>query len=417
MTSQATEAVVVGGGQAGIALSEHLSNHGIAHIVLERGRIAERWRSCRWDSLVANGPAWHDRFPNLEFSDYGQDDFVPKERVATYFEDYVKQINAPIHCGVEVTRVRKNAGAGGFIVETSNGAWQTKNVIAATGAFQKPVIPQVIPNTQKVLQIHSADYKNPQQLPAGAVLVVGSGSSGAQIAQELNEAGREVYLSISAHDRPPRRYRGRDNVWWLGVLGKWEMPTPTPGTKHVTIAVSGAHGGQTIDFRRFAAAGVTLVGRSESFADGAMHFADDLRENLDYGDKNYFSVLDEADAYIAHNGLDLPAEPQARELLPDPACVREPILRLNLNEAGVGSVIWATGYAFDFSWLGGMALDDHGRPSHYRGISSEPGIYFMGLPWQSRRGSSFIWGAWRDAQFIAEQIAIHKHYQAYQPAQ
>ena len=175
---------------------------------------------------------------------------------------------------------------------------------------------------------------------------MGAGSSGAQIAQELMESGRKVYLSMSAHDRLPRRYRDRDNVWWLGVLGKWEKPTPTPGTKHVTIAVSGVHGGKTIDYRRFAHAGMVLVGRTESYQDGKIYFADDLRENLAYGDRNYFELLDEADAYIAHHGLDLPEEPEAREILPDPGCVENPLRELDLAEAGVGALIWGDGLSF-----------------------------------------------------------------------
>jgi len=224
---------------------------------------------------------------------------------------------------------------------------------------------------------------------------------------------KRVYLSVGPHDRPPRIYRGRDFVWWLGVLGKWDAATPGPGKEHVTISVSGAHGGQTVDFRRLAAEGMTLVGRTESFEDGVMHFATDLAENLAQGDANYLSVLDEADAYIARNGLDLPEEPEARKIEPDPQCVIDPILELNLAKAGITSIIWATGFALDYCWLKVEAFDAAGKPKHQRGISAEPGVYFLGLPWQSRRGSSFIWGVWHDAKFLADHIATQRKYLAY----
>lgn len=416
MTKRTVDTVVVGGGQAGIAVSEHLIAHGIDHVVLERERIAERWRSWRWDSLVANGPCWHDRFPGLAFEAHDPETFVPKDDVARYFEDYAAQIGAPVRCGVEVRRVGRDPEHGGFRVETSDGDWNAKHVVAATGPFQTPVIPDMIPRDAGIFQIHSADYRNPGQLPAGGVLVVGAGSSGAQIAQELMEAGRDVTLSISAHDRPPRRYRNRDNVWWLGVLGKWEMPTPAPGTEHVTFAVSGMHGGRTVDFRRFAASGMTLVGRTDDWQDGVLTFADDLQANIAHGDRNYFSVLREADAYVARNKLDLPEDPEAWKQWPDPECLTNPVRKLDLAEAGINSVIWATGFGLDFSWLDVDTFDERGRPDHMRGIAKEPGVYFLGLPWQSRRGSTFIWGVWHDAGFIADQIAIQRSYALYRPS-
>jgi putative flavoprotein involved in K+ transport len=382
---------------------------------VERQRIAERWRTERWDSLVANGPAWHDRFPGMEFSDFDPDAFAPKERVADYFVEYAKMIEAPIRCGVEVTDVRRNDGRPGFRVETSNGVIEADRIVAATGPFQRPLIPTVVPEDAGIMQLHSNAYRNPEQLPEGAVLVVGAGSSGAQIADELLRAGKSVYLSVGPHDLPPRRYRGRDFVWWLGVLGKWDVSALEPGMEHVTIAVSGAHGGHTVDFRRLAGQGMTLVGRTESFEDGVIHFAADLADNIAQGNANTLSVLDEADAYVVRNGLDFPAEPEARKVGPDPQCVSDPVLQLNLAESGVTSIIWATGFAVDYSWLKVDAFDEAGKPKHQRGVSAEPGIYFLGLPWLSRRGSSFIWGVWHDAKYLADQISIQRQYHAYNP--
>lgn len=405
MLPEKTDTVIVGGGQAGLAMSEHLTNCGIAHVVLERARIAERWRTERWDSLVANGPAWHDRFPTLQFSDTGPDAFATKDSVAQYFEAFAKQINAPIHCGVEVLSANRGENVAGFVVETSAGTIKANNIVVATGPFQKPVIPPVLPEVAGLTQMHSTAYRNPDQLAQGAVMVVGAGSSGTQIATELRRAGRKVYLSVGPHDRPPRRYRGRDFCWWLGVLGKWQAKTPPEGKEHVTIAVSGANGGETVDFRRLAATGITLVGRTQGFADGALQFSPDLARNIADGDANYLSLLAEADDYIAREGLDFPEEPEAHIIPSDPSCVTDPILRLDLAAAGVTTVIWATGFTQDFNWLKVDAFAPDGKPQHDRGVSKAEGVYFVGLPWLSMRGSAFIWGAWVDAKYLAEQIA------------
>jgi putative flavoprotein involved in K+ transport len=413
MSVETVETLIVGGGQAGLAMSEHLSAAGVSHLILERARIAERWRSERWDSLVANGPAWHDRFPSMEFPNDGPDEFPSKDNVVAYFETYAQMIKAPIRCGVDVTEVRAKSGGVGFRVKTSQGLIEATNIVAATGPFQKPIVPPVIPESADVLQIHSTAYRNPEQLPEGAVLVVGAGSSGGQIANELMQSGRQVFLSVGPHDRPPRSYRGRDFVWWLGVLGKWDAAAMTPGTEHVTISVSGAEGGQTVDFRRYAERGMTLLGRTTSYENETLRFAEDVAKNIAHGDANYLSVLDEADAYIERQGLDLPPEPSARHIPAEPACVADPILELDLNTAGIKSAIWATGFAVDYDWLKEDVFDATGRPVHQRGVTSAPGLYFLGLPWQSRRGSAFIWGVWHDAKYLADQICIQRAYRDY----
>lgn len=413
MSVEIIDTLIVGAGQAGIALSEHLGKQGIPYLVLEKSRIAEAWRTSRWDALMTNGPVWHDRFPNLEFKGNAPDEFVGKERVVAYIEEYAEMVNATVRSGVEVLSARPFIERAGFHVETTQGVIEARRIVSATGAFQQPIIPSIVPEKLGIKQIHSAQYRNPKQLPEGAVMVVGAGSSGAQIADELNRAGRKVVLSVGPHDRPPRRYRNRDFVWWLGVLGLWDLAAQKLGTEHVTISVSGAYGGSTMDFRRLASEGVMLVGRTESFLDGTLSFADDASMNIAAGDKNYADMLDAADAYVLASGLDLPLEPEARKAWPEPSSLSNPLRSLNLADENVTTIIWATGYKQDFSWLKVDAFDEKGAPIHQRGVSKEPGLYFLGLPWQSRRGSTFLWGVWHDAKFVADQIAIQRAYADY----
>ena len=250
-------------------------------------------------------------------------------------------------------------------------------------------------------------------MPEGAVLVIGAGSSGVQIADEINRSGKKVYLSVGQHERPPRTYRNRDNVWWLGVLGGWDFMRTDNGPLK-GLAVSGAHGGINIDFRALEQQGITLVGMTDSFDNNTIRFKDDLKKNLESGDTALMAFYDEADAYVTKNGLDLPPEPQARQQLPNPECVIHPILELDMAEANITSVIWASGFSYDFNWLQVNAFDEFNKPKHKQGISPERGVYFLGLPYLTGRGSSFIWGVWHDAKHIAEHIDIQRKYHEYQ---
>jgi putative flavoprotein involved in K+ transport len=404
MGSERIDTLVIGGGQAGLAASAHLTRRGVPHLVVERGRIAERWRSERWDSLVTNGPAWNDRFPDQTFDRNHPDSFPGKADVAAYFERFAGAIAAPIRTGVAITRLSRNR-QGRFVAEIAEGGTIIAgNVIVATGPFQKPVIPPLIADSAGVTQLHSAHYKNPGQLPAGGVLVIGAGSSGTQIADELNRAGKPVWLAIGRHSRPPRRYRGRDFVWWLDVLGRWALPAPTERA-HVTIALSGARGGHTVDFRTLASQGVTLLGTVAGYCDDRVQIAPDLQASIAEGDADYLNTLRQADAYAAANGLDLPAEPEAYLIGADPDCLTHPLSTLDLRAAGITTVVWATGFAFDFGWIDCDVFTPAGAPRHQRGVSEVPGLYFLGLPGLSNRASAFIWGVWHDADHLAGHIA------------
>lgn len=406
MAVDEVDTLIIGAGQAGLAMSKHLRRHGMPHLIVERERVAERWRSERWDSLVTNGPAWHDRFPEDPIPDVAPDDFATKDQVVAYLEGFASSIDAPVRCGVAVEALYRKPDRSGFRAETPRGAIESRRVVVATGPFQKPITPGLIPAECGVAQMHSSGYRNPAQLPAGAVLVVGSGSSGAQIADEILRSGRRVYLSVGHHSRAPRRYRGRDNSSWLDALGKWNVRPSAPDTKHVTIAVSGADGGKTVDFRDLAHRGTVLLGRTEGFRGGVLRFAPDLRETIESGDRNYLSFLKDVDALIEREGLDVPEDPEAYQILADPACLVHPQLELDLATEGVSVVIWATGYSCDFDWVKvDGAFDPSGRPYHDAGISCIPGLYFLGLSWLSRRASAFIFGVWDDAEHLGKYMA------------
>lgn len=402
--------VVVGAGQAGLAMSEHLSNANISHVVLERGRVAESWRSERWDSLRANGPAWHDRLPSMRIPDIEQDVFTPKEKLVDYLASFAEKNNAPVRTGVTVLSVSKLPKQQGFRVSTTAGDFEAINVVAATGPFQVPVTPNIVPETADVLQMHSSAYKNPSKLPEGAVLVVGAGASGGQIAEELVDADRKVYLSLGRHIRPPRFYRDREGAYWTGVLGRWDTVNRNKDVQNIALAISGVHTKMPIDYRLLALKGAVLVGRTAAYNEGKLSFADDLAKNLEEGNKTYLNTLDVIDNYIEYNGLDLPEYPEARNLLPPTEYEKNPILELDLAKAGITSIIWASGFRRDYSWIELDIFDENSNPIHELGVSKEPGIYFLGLPFQSRRRSSFLFGAWYDAKYIADYIAMMQLY-------
>jgi len=407
MPVEQVQTLIIGGGQAGLVMSHRLTQRGLPHLVVERHRIAERWRSERWDGLRFQFPNWSVNLPAFSFPHSDPDGFAATGEIVDFIEAYAAFVAPPIRCGVAVTRLRRGDGASGFVAEISGGMIEADNIVVATGPYQRAVIPDLL-RDHAIFQVHASRYQNPEQLPAGAVLVVGSGASGAQITEELCRAGRRVYLSVGAHTRLPRRYRGRDLIWWLEQMGIDQTPVEARGSSRLLPLITGAYGGHTIDFRRFAADGVTLLGRVAAARDGILDIAPDLSRSLAEGETTYFTFLDMVDAHVQQHGLKMPEDLAARAVLPDPPCVTEPLRRLDIGGDGIGAVIWATGYGLDFGWIDVPVLDARGEPRHRHGITEVPGLYFLGLQWLSKMKSSFLSGVGDDAAVLADHIAARR---------
>jgi len=405
MPVESIDTLIIGGGQAGLVMSYRLKQRGIPHLVLERARIAERWRSERWDGLKFQFPNWSVRLPDFAFPHSDPDAFATADEIVKYIDAFAAFAAVPIRCGVEVTRLMRSAG--GLIAETTKGAIEARNVVVATGPYQRAVVPDLL-RDHPVFQLHAVGYKNPQQLPSGAVLVVGGGASGAQIADELLRADRRVHLAIGQHSRMPRRYRGQDLTWWFGALRLFDMKAEQRGPIKVNPSITGAYGGYTIDFRRFAASGITLLGRVQAARDGVLEIAPNLAESLTTGDLYYAAFLDMLDAHVEQHGLKLPEDPAARAVLADPPCVTEPIHRLDLGDHDISAVIWATGYDVDFSWIDLPVTGSSGEPQHRNGLSDVPGLYFLGLPFLTKLYSAFLSGVGDDAADLADYIATRR---------
>jgi putative flavoprotein involved in K+ transport len=403
--TESIETLIIGGGQAGLAMSHMLSQRGCPNIVVERHRIAERWRTERWDGLRFQFPNWSVQLPDFPFPHADPDGFATSEEIVRYLTAYADFVGASVRCAVAVKSLRRRDHSIGFVADTSDGLIEATNVVVATGPYQHPVVPALLSHNAAIFQVHASRYRRPDQLPPGAVLVIGSGASGAQITEELLRAGREVYLSVGRHRRMPRRYRGRDLIWWLSALRLDQTPVEKRGPDRSLPLITGAYGGHTIDFRQLAAQGVRLLGHIRAAHDDWLDVAPDLADSLAHGDDAYASFLDLVDAHIERNGLGMPREQSARMNLPDPRDFIEPLHRLNLRAVGIGSIIWATGYGFDLSWIEVPVLDARGEPIHRHGITVVPGMYFIGLQWLSKMNSSFLSGVGQDAARLAGHIA------------
>jgi len=396
------ETVVVGAGQAGLSMSHHLGLLGREHVVLERGRVVERWRSERWDSLAFQFPNWMLRLPGYAYEGAEPDGFMHRDGVVQFLEEYAKRITPPLRCGVRVTELHQ-APSGRLRIETDTFSLEALNVVVATGPYQRPVVPPFsnrLPLT--TCQVTANCYTHARQLPPGKVLVVGSGASGWQIAEDLLCSGRDVYLSVGRHRRVPRRYRGKDFGWWQEQTGASDQIVEDATRVAPAPLLTGVNGGHDADLRDLARQGVTLLGSLGAVCDGRMRFVSDLEQNLDNGDKTFEQFTNSVDAYIRQHRLSVPeAAPGAdRSPFPLPMAGRD----IDLRSAGITSVIWATGYRQDFGWIKCAALDTQGRPIHARGVTAVPGLYFLGLPRLHKVKSAFLWGVGEDAAYLARHI-------------
>jgi putative flavoprotein involved in K+ transport len=404
MPRETIETVIVGGGQAGLAMSHQLGQLGREHVVLERSRVAERWRSERWDSLRFQAPNWNVRLPGYSLQGVDPDAFATKDAIASFIASYAAHIRAPLRCGVAARALRQKPGSCRLVVETCDGAIETKNVVVATGPYQVPA--DALPIGADVHQLHSSQYRSPEPVPPGAVLVIGSGNSGCQIAEELCEAGRQVYLSVSPHQRTPRRYRGKDCIWWNLALGDADATVGGELKTQGSRLMTGAGGGHEIDLRKLAREGVVLLGRVVGDAGGGrLSIAADLSANLARGDASLASLVRRCDEHAARHGLALPLPDLAPAPLPEPKDVADPIRALDIKKRGVTTILWANGSRCDFSWIDAAVFTSDRQPKHTRGATGVPGLYFLGLPWLHKWKSAFLFGVGEDAQHLAAQIA------------
>lgn len=412
--TQQIDIVIIGGGQAGLALSYYLTQQGRAHVVLERGRVAETWRSQRWDSFTLVTPNWMTQLPGFPYQGEDPDGFLLHDEIVLTLEHYAQSFQAPLRCGVQATSVRLKPEGDGYLVETNRDTYVTANVVLATGGFPRPKLPKAgaaIP--VNIMQLHSSQYRKPQRLPSGAVLVVGSGQSGSQIAEELHQSGRQVYLCVSRCGRSPRRYRGRDVMWWVNQMGGYDRTVdalPSPAARFACHPdLSGKDGGHAINLRQLAREGVVLLGHLQEVQGSRAILAPDLEENLAKADAQAIQLTHAIDDYVLRMGMDVPVESMSEDSTSKWMAPAEPLLEIDLYAAGISTVIWATGFRLDFGWVHVPVFDETGAPVHQRGVTPAPGLYFLGLPWLYKEKSALLFGIGEDAAFVASAIATRDY--------
>jgi putative flavoprotein involved in K+ transport len=398
----AVETLVVGAGQAGLAVSRCLTGQGADHVVVERGRVAERWRSARWESLRLISPNWMSRLPAWSYPGPDPDGYMAAPELVSYLEDYAGSFAAPVHQNTAVELVE--ASGSGLRVVTDQRTWLARNVVVATGTENRAYVPQAASGIDpEIFQLTAGRYRGPDQVPGSGVLVVGASASGVQIADELRRAGRPVILSVGRHTRLPRRYRDHDILWWMdraGVLGQTidQVHDARTARRAPSLQLSGR--GRLVGLEALAAGGVRLAGRLVAADGRRLSFADDLPATTGAAQAQMERLLRAIDAYITHGGEECtsPADPPPSFTAPaGPAT-------LDLRRAGISTVIWATGYRPAYPWLRVPVLDRHGEIGHHRGVTRAPGLYVLGLRFLHRRDSSFVGGAGRDARFVAAHL-------------
>lgn len=402
--------LVVGGGQAGLSTSYYLKQAGIDHLVFEKNTVTHTWRNQRWDTFCLVTPNWQCGLPGFPYSGPDPHGFMKKDEIIGYLDGFIAMVDAPVLEFTAVNRVKRRAD-GRYAVATTQGDFTADHLVVASGGYHTPIVPRMAERLPaSIMQLQSSEYRNPGALPDGAVLVVGSGQSGAQIAEDLHLAGRKVYLAVGEAPRCARFYRGRDVVDWLADMRYYDMPVEQhplregvrDNTNHY---VTGRDGGRDIDLRKFAAEGMELYARLEDLHAGQLRFAANLAANLDEADDTYNRINASIDGFIEKNGIDAP-----------PGAPYAPVWRpanertaLDLEASGITSIVWCIGFTPDFSWLDAPVFNGRGYPAHTRGVTGLPGLYFVGLPWLHTWGSGRFSGIARDAAYLVDTICAARH--------
>src|SRR3984893_9131017 len=396
---------VIGGGRAGLSISWHLARSGIDHVVFEKHRAAHAWRAERWDTFCLVTPNWQCQLPGFPYRGADPHGFMLRDQIIAYMDAFVASFNPPLREGVAVKNLRAN-GQRGFMLDTTDGLYGADQVVIAAGGYQIPIIPRCAERlSSDIVQVHSSSYRNPDQLPPGAVLVVGSGQSRCQIAEDLHMASRKVYLCVGDAPRVARRYRGKDVVEWLHLMGYYDLPVHEhplrEGVRDKTNHyVTGRHGGRDIDLRQRALEGMELYGRLLDVSGDRLVLDDDLAQCLDQADQVSESIKTSIDGFIAKRGIAAPEEARYKPVWV-PSHERE---ELAYRAAGITSIVWCIGFRTDYSWLDLPVFNGRGQPSHVRGVTPLPGVYFLGLPWLYTLGAGRFSGVARDAEYLAEHI-------------
>lgn len=401
------DTVIIGAGQAGLAMSAALQQRGREHVVLERQRVGERWRTERWDSLRFQFPNWSLQLPGYTYTGNDPDGFAHYSEILRVIEEYAASIRAPLREHTDVLDLSEDDDGKGFVVSLADGSIHARRVVVAAGPFQRPMIPQMRQDVSPaVLQTDPTRYRCPGELPAGAVLVVGSGASGCQIADELLHTGRRVYLSVSRHRRAPRRFRGKDVYWWLDKMGRFAQPIDSFPSRQwpPSTVVTGVNGGYDVNVRQLAADGLRVVGRVVGASGRTVAIKANANRILDEADKAYADFLSAARDFVIKGMQEELAEEQPREPTRLPAAINE-VDSLNLARENVNTIIWATGYGYDFDWIRVPVFDEHGRPAQQRGVAQRHGLYFLGLHWMHTFKSGLFSGVGADAEYLAEHMA------------
>lgn len=403
------ETAVIGGGQAGLSVSYWLSRAGHPHVVIEKDRIGASWIDRRWDSFCLVTPNWMLRLPGFPYRGDDPDGFLLRDQIVRYLEDYAASFGPPLHTGVAVERL--SPAPEGFELRTSAGTLHARNVVVCVGYFHEGRLPGCAAAIDPgIFQVHSCDYKAPGQLPPGGVLVVGSGQSGAQIAEELHEAGRPVWLAVSSAVREHRWYRGRDNNYWYDLMGGFDRSFADPADPKERYTpnphCSGKNGGHALNLEKFAEDGIHLVGRLRGAEGAVIAFAPDMVENVRRADEASRTYMRAIDKLIAERGIDAPQPAPGNT--DDGTPRRRPELHetesLDLRAAGIGSIVWATGFRGNYDWIGFPVLDARGYPQQDRGVTPRPGLYFCGLHWMHCLKSGLFFGVGEDAGHVTRHL-------------